>query len=85
MLDKIITTIEYNKMIILSVFLLFALYVGEVNITTSILICCMWFTFGFISFQRGYTQIVNEEMAKYYRQKVEEEYNKVKNNEISNN
>ena len=84
MLNKIINTLEYNIMIILSTLLLIALYVGEVNIITSILICCMWFTFGFISFQRGYTQIVNEEMAKYYRQKVDQEYNKI-NNEISNN
>jgi hypothetical protein len=43
----------------------------------------MWFTFGFVSFQRGYEQRIDEEMAKYYRQKVEEEYNKT--NEISNN
>ena len=43
----------------------------------------MWFTFGFVSFQRGYEQIIDEEMTKYYRQKVEEEYNKT--NEISNN
>tara|TARA_Y100000992_G_C20837501_1_gene292206 strand:- start:213 stop:467 length:255 start_codon:yes stop_codon:yes gene_type:complete len=84
MLNKIINILEYNIMIILSVFLLLALIIGQVNIITSILIYCMWFYFGFISFQRGYSQIVDEEMTKYYRQKVDEEYNKV-NNEISNN
>ena len=44
----------------------------------------MWFTFGFISFQRGYEQKVDEEMTLYYRQKIDKEYNKT-NNEISNN
>jgi|TARA_B100000085_G_scaffold261882_1_gene266599 Ca2+/Na+ antiporter len=72
-----------NILLILSTFLLFALFVGKVDIITSILIYCMWFTFGFVSFQRGYEQRIDEEMAKYYRQKVEEEYNKT--NEISNN
>tara|TARA_R100000234_G_C5001551_1_gene180543 strand:- start:3037 stop:3252 length:216 start_codon:yes stop_codon:yes gene_type:complete len=71
-------------MLILSTFLLFALFVGEVDIITSILIYCMWFTFGFISFQRGYEQKVDEEMTIYYRQKIDKEYNKT-NNEISNN
>ena len=84
MLNKIINIIEYNIMIILSVFLLLALIIGKVDLITSILIYCMWFYFGFISFQRGYSQIVDEEMTKYYRQKVDEEYNKI-NNEISNN
>ena len=84
MLNKIINILEYNVMIILSVFLLLALIIGQVNIITSIMIYCMWFYFCFISFQRGYSQIVDEEMTKYYRQKVDEEYNKV-NNEISNN
>ena len=84
MLNKIINILEYNIMIILSVFLLLALIIGKVDLITSILIYCMWFYFGFISFQRGYSQIVDEEMTKYYRQKVDEEYNKV-NNEISNN
>ena len=84
MLNKVINLIEYNVMIILSVFLLLALILGQVNIITSILIYCMWFYFGFVSFQKGYSQIVDEEMTKYYRQKVDEEYNKV-NNEISNN
>ena len=84
MLNKIINLIEYNIMIILSVFLLLALIIGKVDLITGILIYCMWFYFGFVSFQKGYSQIVDEEMTKYYRQKVDEEYNKV-NNEISNN
>ena len=84
MISKIINLIEYNILIVLSLFLLVALVIGKVDIITSILIYCMWFYFGFISFQRGYSQIVDEEMTKYYRQKVDEEYNKV-NNEISNN
>ena len=84
MLNKIINLIEYNIMIILSVFLLLALIIGKVDLITSILIYCMWFYFGFVSFQTGYSQIVDEEMTKYYRQKVDEEYNKI-NNEISNN
>ena len=84
MLNKIINIIEYNIMIILSVFLLLALIIGKVDLITGILIYCMWFYFGFVSFQKGYSQIVDEEMTKYYRQKVDEEYNKV-NNEISNN
>ena len=71
-------------MLILSTFLLFALFVGEVDIITSILIYCMLFTFGFISFQRGYEQKLDEEMTIYYRQKIDKEYNKI-NNEISNN
>ena len=84
MLNKIINIIEYNIMIVLSVFLLLALIIGKVDLITGILIYCMWFYFGFVSFQKGYSQIVDEEMTKYYRQKVDEEYNKV-NNEISNN
>ena len=84
MLNKIINIIEYNIMIVLSVFLLLALIIGKVDLITSILIYCMWFYFGFVSFQKGYSQIVDEEMTKYYRQKVDEEYNKI-NNEISNN
>ena len=84
MLNKVINLIEYNIMIILSVFLLLALIIGKVDLITGILIYCMWFYFGFVSFQKGYSQIVDEEMTKYYRQKVDEEYNKI-NNEISNN
>ena len=84
MLNKIINIIEYNIMIVLSVFLLLALIIGKVDLITGILIYCMWFYFGFVSFQKGYSQIVDEEMTKYYRQKVDEEYNKI-NNEISNN
>ncbi len=83
-MNQIQYIIHKNIMLILSTFLLFALFVGEVDIITSILIYCMWFTFGFISFQRGYEQKVDEEMTIYYRQKIDKEYNKT-NNEISNN
>ena len=83
-MNQIQYIIHKNTMLILSTFLLFALFVGEVDIITSILIYCMWFTFGFISFQRGYEQKVDEEMTIYYRQKIDKEYNKT-NNEISNN
>ena len=83
-MNQIQYIIHKNIMLILSTFLLFALFVGEVDIITSILIYCMWFTFGFISFQRGYEQKVDEEMTLYYRQKIDKEYNKI-NNEISNN
>tara|TARA_R100000008_G_scaffold44245_1_gene25713 strand:- start:763 stop:999 length:237 start_codon:yes stop_codon:yes gene_type:complete len=78
MISKIINLIEYNILIVLSLFLLVALVIGKVDIITSILIYCMWFYFGFISFQKGYSQIVDEEMTKYYRQKVDEEYNNIK-------
>ncbi len=84
MLNTITNIIEYNIMIVLSVFLLVALVVGQVNIITSILIFCMWFAFGFLSFTRGYSMKITEEMEEIYRQRVEEEYNK-KQNEISNN
>jgi len=83
-MNQIQYIIHKNIMLILSTFLLFALFVGEVDIITSILIYCMWFTFGFISFQRGYEQKIDEEMTLYYRQKIDKEYNKT-NNEISNN
>ena len=83
-MNQIQYIIHKNIMLILSTFLLFALFVGEVDIITSILIYCMWFTFGFISFQRGYEQKIDEEMTLYYRQKIDKEYNKI-NNEISNN
>ncbi len=84
MLNTITNIIEYNIMIVLSLFLLVALVIGQVNIITSILICCMWFIFGFLSFARGYSMKITEEMEETYRQKVAEEYNK-KQNEISNN
>ena len=84
MLNKIVNIVEYNIMIILCIFLLVALYLGSVNIITSILIFSMWFCFGFLSFQKGYSQKLDEDMREYYRDLVQEEYNKV-NNEISNN
>ncbi len=84
MLNKVINLIEYNVMIILSIFLLCSLIIGQVDLITGILIYCMWFYFGFISFQKGYSQKVDESMREYYRDLVEEEYNKVRD-EISNN
>ena len=44
----------------------------------------MWFAFGYISFTKGVEVQVEDEMKEYYRQKLEEEYNK-KQNEIRNN
>ena len=84
MLNTVANIIEYNIMIVLSLFLLVALAIGQVNIITSILIFCMWFIFGFLSFTRGYSMKITEEMEEYYREKLEEEYNK-KQNEIRNN
>jgi hypothetical protein len=84
MLNRLTNIVEYNIMIVLSGFLLVALVIGEVNTITSILIFCMWFVFGFISFTRGYSMKITEEMEETYRQRVVEEYNK-KQNEISNN
>ncbi len=78
MLNKVINLIEYNIMIILSIFMFCTLVIGQIDLITGILIYCMWFYFGFISFQKGYSQIVDEEMTKYYRQKVDEEYNNIK-------
>jgi Ca2+/Na+ antiporter len=83
-MNQIQYIIHKNIMLILSVFLLLALIIGKVDLITGILIHCMWFIFGFISFQRGYEQKVDEEMTLYYRQKIDKEYNKI-NNEISNN
>jgi Ca2+/Na+ antiporter len=87
MLNKIINLIEYNIMIILSLFLLAALIIGQVDIIVSILICCMWFMFGYISFTRGVQcQMEDEikELQQKYRQKIIKEYNK-QQDEISNN
>ena len=87
MLNKIINFIEYNVMIVLSLFLLAALIIGRVDIIVSILICCMWFMFGYISFTRGVQcQIEDEikELQQKYRQKIIKEYNK-QQDEISNN
>jgi len=74
-------------MIILSLFLLAALIIGQVDIIVSILICCMWFMFGYISFTRGVQcQMEDEikELQQKYRQKIIKEYNK-QQDEISNN
>ena len=84
MLNRIYTIIDANIMIVLSMFLLLALIIGQVNLITGILVYCMWFVFGFISFQKGYEQKVDEEMTRYYKEKVNQEFNKI-NNEISNN
>jgi Ca2+/Na+ antiporter len=87
MLNKIINLIEYNIMIVLSLFLLAALIIGQVDIIVSILICCMWFMFGYISFTRGVQcQMEDEikELQQKYRQKIIKEYNK-QQDEISNN
>ncbi len=74
-------------MIVLSLFLLAALIIGQVDIIVSILICCMWFMFGYISFTRGVQcQMEDEikELQQKYRQKIIKEYNK-QQDEISNN
>ena len=84
MLNKVINLIEYNIMIILSIFMFCTLVIGQIDLITGILIYCMWFYFGFVSFQKGYNQKVDEDMREYYRDLVEEEYNKVRD-EISNN
>ncbi len=84
MLDKILNIVVCNLMIVLSLLLIIALIVGKVNILTSILIFCMWFSFGYISFTKGVEIQVEDEMKEYYREKLEEEYNK-KQNEIRNN
>jgi len=87
MLNKIINLIEYNIMIVLSLFLLAALIIGQVDIIVGILICCMWFMFGYISFTRGVQcQMEDEikELQQKYRQKIIKEYNK-QQDEISNN
>jgi Ca2+/Na+ antiporter len=87
MLNKIINFIEYNVMIVLSLFLLAALIIGRVDIIVSILICCMWFMFGYISFTKGVQcQMEDEikELQQKYRQKIIKEYNK-QQDEISNN
>jgi len=84
MLDKILNIVVNNVMIVLSLLLIIALIISKVNVITSILIFCMWFSFGYISFTKGVEIQVEDEMKEYYREKLEEEYNK-KQNEIRNN
>ena len=84
MFDKILNTVVNNIMIVLSLLLIIALIIGKVNIITSILVFGMWFAFGYISFTKGVEVQVEDEMKEYYRQKLEQEYNK-KQNEIRNN
>ena len=45
MLNRIYTIIDTNIMIVLSMFLLLALIVGQVNLITGILVYCIWFYF----------------------------------------
>ena len=84
MLNKIMNLIEYNIMIVLSLFLLIALIIDKVSIITSILICAMWFMFGFLSFQKGFAAKLDDELTEMYRQKIIEDYNK-EQDDISNN
>ena len=84
MLDKILNIVVNNVMIVLSLLLIIALIIGKVNVITSILIFCMWFSFGYISFTKGVEIQVEDEMKEYYREKLEEDYNK-KQNELRNN
>ena len=63
-------------MIILSSFLIMSLIINKVNILGSILISCMWFVFGYLSFSKGVACKMDDELTEIYRQKAEEEYNK---------
>ena len=74
-------------MIVLGLMLVLALILGQVNIITSLLICGMFFMFGYISFVRGVECSIDDEMEGWkemYRERVIEEYNKIQN-EIRNN
>lgn len=83
-MDKLKFIIKNKSMFILNIFLLIVLYLGGVSIMASSLIYVMWVAFGFVSFRKGYEEKINQEMTAYYRQKVDIEYNRIKN-EISNN
>ena len=76
-------TVKYI-MIILYLMLALALWIGEVNIVTSLLVCGICFMFGYISFVKGVECKLNDEMQEMYREKIIEEYNKIQN-EIRNN
>ena len=65
MLDKILNIVVNNVMIVLSLLLIIALIIGKVNVITSILIFCMWFSFGYISFTKGVEIQVEDEMKEY--------------------
>ena len=74
-------------MIILYLMLALALWVGQVNIITSLLVCGICFMSGYISFTRGVECSIDDEMEGWkemYREKIIEEYNKIQD-EIRNN
>ena len=76
MFKKIFNIIEQYIMIILSSFLILSLIINKVNVVGSILIFCMWFAFGYLSFSKGVACKMDDELTEIYRQKAEEEYNK---------
>ena len=87
MFSKINNMIVRFIMIILYLMLALALWVGQVNIITSLLVCGICFMSGYISFTRGVECSIDDEMEGWkemYRERVIEEYNKIQN-EIRNN
>ena len=87
MFSKINNMIVRYIMIILYLMLALALWVGQVNIITSLLVCGICFMSGYISFTRGVECSIDDEMEGWkemYREKIIEEYNKIQN-EIRNN
>ena len=87
MFSKIQNIIVRYIMILLYLMLVLALWVGQVNIITSLLVCGICFMSGYISFTRGVECSIDDEMEGWkemYRESVIEEYNKIQN-EIRNN
>ena len=87
MFSKINNMIVRYIMIILYLMLALALWVGQVNIITSLLVCGICFMSGYISFTRGVECSIDDEMEGWkemYRERVIDEYNKIQN-EIRNN
>ena len=87
MFSKINNMIVRYIMIILYLMLALVLWVGQVNIITSLLVCSICFMSGYISFARGVECSIDDEMEGWkemYRERVIEEYNKIQN-EIRNN
>ncbi len=87
MFSKIQNIIVRYIMILLYLMLVLALWVGQVNIITSLLVCGICFMSGYISFTRGVECSIDDEMEGWkemYRERVIEEYNKIQN-EIRNN
>ena len=87
MFSKINNMIVRYIMIILYLMLALALWVGQVNIITSLLVCGICFMSGYISFTRGVECSIVDEIEGWkemYRERVIEEYNKIQN-EIRNN